>query len=100
MHYGFEPLNLLYRQNFLILWCEGKKTKLKKFLHKNISNTQVTTQNFSSGEFYKVRFDLCKFNEKYHYLATTVHHRLKVWDMVSDYDNSTYYLSEITLMHS
>ena len=57
------------------------------FLYENITNTQVTTQNVSTGELYNVSFDLCKFDKKYVnkgcYVISSFNHRLKVWHVVS-----------------
>ena len=92
---GFEPLYLLYQQNFFSDFRGVVQTWMAIFLYWNITNTKVTTQNvINTGELYNVSFDLRKFDKKYvnkgHYVITSFNHRLKVWYVVSVYDSLTY----------
>ena len=57
---GFEPLYLLYRQKFFPILRDKKNMNSNIFVLKNIINTQVTTQNGSTGKLYNVSFDLIK----------------------------------------
>ena len=72
---GFEPLYLLYRQNFFSDFRGGgggaRKTKMVIFLYWNITNAQVTTQNVGIGKLYNVSFDLFKEMLKL-YLLTSI----------------------------
>ena len=88
---GFEPLYLLYRQNFFPIFG-GKKNIYGKNI--NGTNTEVTTQNVGTKKLYNVRFNLSKFDEKCvnkgHYVTTSCNHRWKAWHVVSVYDSLTY----------
>ena len=57
---GFEPLYLLYRRKFFPILKDKKNMNSNIFVLKNIINTQVTTQNGSTGKLYNVSFDLIK----------------------------------------
>ena len=65
------------------------------FLYKDITNTQGTAENFSTGELYDASFDLRKFDKKSlskdHYAVTSLNHRLKVGHAVSVYDRFSYH---------